>query len=174
MEHPDAVSLIAAMTPARIIGHKGFLPWPTIPSDFKRFRALTESAGVVIMGSETFRSILARNRDPLSNRVNLVLTRKNTEFVASRGGVPVASVEAALERAGRRAAVIGGAQVFRACMPFARVGFFTFVHADLPGDAVFPALSGTWMWAPVPHPQPALIDSRDPYPTSFVTYVRTT
>ena len=49
------ISLIVAMTPDRLIGVKGRLPWHK-PGDLKRFKQLT-SNHVVVMGRKTFDSI---------------------------------------------------------------------------------------------------------------------
>ena len=60
---------IAAMSENRVIGAGNKIPWH-LPEDFKWFRKMT-TGNVVIMGRKTFESL----GKPLSNRVNIVLTR---------------------------------------------------------------------------------------------------
>ncbi|GIW21069.1 MAG: hypothetical protein KatS3mg068_0076 [Candidatus Sericytochromatia bacterium] len=57
------------------IGLNNSIPW-YLPNDLKRFRELTLNNNV-IMGYNTFESILKKNNNPLPKRMNIVLTRKN-------------------------------------------------------------------------------------------------
>src|ERR1051325_9491297 len=62
------LSIIVAMTPDRLIGAAGRLPW-YLPEDLKRFRAIT-MGHAIIMGRKTFSSI----GRPLHGRRNLVVS----------------------------------------------------------------------------------------------------
>ena len=142
------LSIVVAMTADRIIGNRNELPWH-LPSDLERFRRITLQSGTVIMGRRTYDSILARNGKPLSDRRNIVLTRKPA--APGRAGVVfVESVEAALEAArqsrGKRACVIGGGEIYRLFLPVrqVRVLHITMVHAEIRGDTHFPALESEW------------------------------
>ena len=60
------------------------------------------------------------------------------------GVIVVHSVEQALTQAGANELVaIGGAQIYRLLMPFARRIYLTHVHADVPGDTFFPDFDPT-------------------------------
>ena len=66
--------------------------------------------------------------------------------------------------------VIGGAEIYRLVMPFARRIYLTHVQADVPGDTFFPAFDPT-QWVDVEcdaHPA----DERNAYPVTFVTLER--
>ena len=102
----------------------------------------------IIMGRKTFDSI----ERPLPGRLNIVITR-DTSF--SRDGVITAhSVETALDVAKGMAEakslnevmVIGGAQIYKLCLPEADRLYLTRIHADIEGDAHFPELEASqWL-----------------------------
>jgi len=99
-----------------------------------------------------------------------VLTRDRGWFAA--GVIVVHSVEEALAHAGGcdELVAIGGAEVFRLVLPFARRIYLTHVHADVPGDTFFPGFDAT-QWADVEcsmHPA----DEDHAYPVTFVTLER--
>jgi dihydrofolate reductase len=159
------VSLIVAMAQNGVIGRANALPWQRLPEDLKRFRAFTLGKPV-LMGRKTFESI----GRALPGRANLVLTRDRTW---SAPGVVVAhSVEEALAQAAgsNELVVIGGAEIYRLVLPFARRIYLTHVHADVPGDTFFPDFDAT-QWDDVEcrmHPA----DDEHAYPVTFVTLER--
>ena len=157
------ISLIVAMAQNGVIGRDNALPW-RLPADLKRFKAFTLGK-TVLMGRKTFESI----GRPLPGRDNLVLTR-DRRWLAS-GVIVVHSVEQALTQAGDKELVaIGGAQIYRLLMPFARRIYLTHVHADVPGDTFFPDFDPT-QWDDVEcrmHPA----DEEHAYPVTFVTLER--
>lgn len=63
---------VLAMTPERLIGKNGELPW-YIPEDLKHFQELTIGK-VVVMGKNTYFSLPKKYR-PLPRRRNIILTR---------------------------------------------------------------------------------------------------
>src|SRR5215469_4735852 len=158
------VSLIVAMAQNGVIGRDNALPW-RLPADLKRFRAFTLGKPI-LMGRKTFESI----GRPLPERVNVVLTRDRGWFAA--GVIVVHSVEHALAQAGASAELvaIGGAEIYRLVLPFARRIYLTHVHADVPGDIYFPDFDPT-QWADVEYStHPA--DDEHAYPVTFVTLER--
>jgi dihydrofolate reductase len=159
------VSLIVAMAQNGVIGRANALPWERLPEDLKRFRAFTLGKPV-LMGRKTFESI----GRPLPGRANLVLTRDRAWSAA--GGVVAHSVEEALAQAAEshELVVIGGAEIYRLVLPFARRIYLTHVHADVPGDTFFPDFDPT-QWDDVEcrmHPA----DEEHAYPVTFVTLER--
>ena len=158
------VSLIVAMAQNGVIGRGNSLPWH-LPEDLKRFKATTMGKPM-LMGRKTCESI----GRALPGRLNLVLTRDPRW---SAPGVSVVhSVEEALARAGEaeELMVIGGAEIYRLVMPFARRIYLTHVQADVPGDTFFPAFDPT-QWVDVQcdaHPA----DERNNYPVTFMTLDR--
>lgn len=125
------ISLIAAMTRARVIGADNRLPW-RLPEDLRRFRRLT-TGHAVVMGRKTFESI----GRPLPERRNIVITRQ-PEFRAA--GIEIAaSLEAASELAGEgEVFVIGGAEIYRLALPRADRLYLTWIEREFAGDAYFP------------------------------------
>jgi dihydrofolate reductase len=161
---PPMVSLIVAMAQNGVIGRGNALPW-RLPQDLRRFKSFTLGKPI-LMGRKTFDSI-AR---PLPGRLNLVLTR-DRGWSAS-GVVVVHSVEAALSQAGGsdELVAIGGAEIYRLVLPFARRIYLTHVHADVPGDTFFPDFDPT-QWDDVECSlQPA--DEEHAYPFTFMTLER--
>ena len=161
---PPLISLIVAMAQNGVIGRDNSLPW-RLPEDLKRFRAFTLGKPV-LMGRKTFESI----GRPLPGRINLVLTRDRGWFAP--GVIVVHSVEEALAQvgSGQELVVVGGAEIYRFVLPFARRIYLTHVHADVPGDITFPEFDST-QWADVEcssHPA----DEEHAYPLTFVTLER--
>ena len=161
---PPLISLIVAMAQNGVIGRDNSMPW-RLPEDLKRFRAFTLGKPI-LMGRKTFESI----GRPLEGRTNLVLTRDRSWFAP--GVIVVHSVEEALTQASAsdELVVIGGAEIYRLVLPFARRIYLTHVHADVPGDITFPEFDAT-QWADVEYSsQPA--DDEHAYPVTFVTLER--
>lgn len=139
------VTIVVAVARNGVIGRNGGLPW-RLPSDLKHFKAATWGKPV-IMGRKTFQSI----GKPLPGRENIVVTRDAAFAVA--GLHRAASLEAAIELAGRLAAgvpnpevmVIGGGEIYAAALGRADRILLTEVHADVEGDARFPPFApGQW------------------------------
>jgi dihydrofolate reductase len=161
---PPLISLIVAMAQNGVIGRDNSLPW-RLPEDLKRFRACTLGKPI-LMGRRTFESI----GRPLPERTNLVLTRDRGW--SAHGVIVVHSVEEALAQAGSsdELVAVGGAQIYRLVLPFARRIYLTHVHADVPGDTTFPEFDST-QWADVEYSShPA--DGEHAYPLTFVTLER--
>lgn len=133
-----SLGLIWAQSTAGVIGRDGQLPWH-VPEDLAHFRAVT-GGRPVIMGRRTWESLPLRFR-PLPGRRNVVLSRQ-PEWDAD-GVEVVASLDAALELVESESAwVIGGAQVYKAAMPHARIAEITEIDLDVAGDTHAPDLAG--------------------------------
>lgn len=168
------VSMCVAMTPDRVIGKDGELPW-NLPSDLRRFRGITFAEKTVIMGSKTFVSILQRNHGPLTGRNSIVLTRGDGNSLRRVHAEPAASVEEALAKArvyGRTVCVIGGGEVYAEFLPFAEKIYVTTVHARVDGDVFFPEIDSSWTLLPSECRTEKRYDVNDQYPTSYQSYVR--
>lgn len=135
------ISIVAAVARDRTIGADGKMPW-RIPSDLRRFRALTLGHAVV-MGRRTFDAI----GRALDGRRNIVITR-NPHFRAD--GVERAdSLESALalarsgQSADREIFIIGGGKVYAEALrlDLAERMILTEVDGDFSGDVFFPPFS---------------------------------
>ncbi len=145
---------IVAMTPGRLIGRDGRLPWH-VPEDLRFFKRTT-TGHAVIMGRKTYESM---NR-PLPNRRNIVITRqpsympqvRHTESADDTAAATppvvkstldvVGSLDAAIELCRARkepdAFIIGGAQIYSAAMDRVDEMIITKIEGDYEGDTFFP------------------------------------
>jgi len=129
-----SITLLVARAANGVIGRDNTLPWH-LPADLQRFKALTMGKPI-LMGRRTFEAI----GRALPGRVNLVLTRD--PVWRAPGALTVHSLEEAYAQVGGAAelVVIGGADLFRLVMPLAKLIYLTEIHADIPGDTLFPPL----------------------------------
>ena len=158
------VSLSVAMAENGCIGRDNGLPW-RLPEDLRRFKSLTIGKPI-LMGRRTYESI----GRALPERRNLVLTR-NRQW--QRPGVlAVHSLGDALGcvRDEEQLIGIGGAEVYRLLLPFARRIYLTLVHAEVAGDTFFPAIDPT-QWADV-ECQHHAAGEHNPYAFTFMTLER--
>jgi dihydrofolate reductase len=128
------LSLIVAISENRVIGHQGALPWH-LRADLRRFRRLTMGHHLV-MGRKTCESI----GRPLPGRTSIVLTRQTS--YQPHGFLVARDLDDALRLAAGddEPFIIGGEQIYRLALPRVERLYWTFVHAQLEGDAFFPAL----------------------------------
>jgi len=133
-----------------VIGKDNSLPWPRIPGDMKHFKRLTER-WPVIMGRKTWESIPEEFR-PLSNRTNIVITRKPDDMV-DFGARFCNDIRAALkgEKHWNKIFIIGGGSVYEWALEEDIVDtmWITNINGDFPGDVKFPKVdwnqwTGTW------------------------------
>ena len=102
------LTAVVAMTPDRVIGKAGKLPWH-LPEDLAFFKRTT-SGHPIVMGRKTFESI----GRPLPKRRNIVLTR---DLTWSAEGVEVIHQPEDLEKLpglDGRVFVIGGSEIYAA------------------------------------------------------------
>lgn len=131
---PNHPSIIVAMTPDRVIGCKGELPW-RLSADLRQFKRLTMGHHI-IMGRKTYDSIGRL----LPGRRTIVVSRQLDLAVA--GADVVHSVEEALaiSQGDPEPFFVGGQQIYREALPVATRIYLTLVHAQSEGDAFFPEL----------------------------------
>jgi len=157
------VSIVVAMTPERVIGKDGGLPW-RLPADLKHFRRLTLGHPVV-MGRKTFESI----HKPLDGRTNIVMTQRSGW--EAPGCLVAANVETALELAMQHAAptrevmILGGAAVYALFLPHTDRMYVTCVDAHVQGDTFFPVYDVA-EWQETAREDHAA-DERNPHAFSF-------
>jgi dihydrofolate reductase len=116
-----------------------------IPADQRFFREET-TGKVVIMGRKTLESF--PQKKPLSNRLNIVITKRNDYKV--EGAVVVHSVEEALDYVkdykSEDIYVIGGDSIYRQMLPFCDVAHVTKIDFSYQADTYFPNLDETGDW----------------------------
>jgi dihydrofolate reductase len=160
------VVLVAAVAHGSVIGRDGTVPWH-LPEDMAFFRRLT-TGHPVVMGRRTWDSLPDRFR-PLPGRRNIVVTR--SPAWEAEGAERAGSLEEALGLAGDgRVFVIGGAEIYRAALPYADELVLTEVELDVAGDALFPE----WPREEFAEAAREAHVAADGTPFAFVTYRRRT
>jgi dihydrofolate reductase len=131
-----AVELVVAVAENDVIGRANRLPWH-LPADLRHFKALTLGHNI-LMGRKTYESI----GKALPGRANWVLSRSIA--LGSSGFAPadaklVRTLQEARSSAGGELPlmVIGGAEVYRLCLPSARRIHLTAVHTEVQGGDTF-------------------------------------
>lgn len=161
------LNLIVAYTKNRVIGMKNDMPW-YLPADLKHFKEITDGQ-TVIMGRNTYDSIVKRLGHGLPNRQNIVLTR--TPAANTDSTIFVTSLPEALQVADREQVfIIGGAQVFTQSLPEVDKVYATEIDATLAGDTFFPELSDNDWTATSTEAHTK--DEKNQYPYTFITYER--
>jgi dihydrofolate reductase len=161
------ISIVVAASTNNVIGKDKKIPW-LLKDDLVRFKILTMNHSV-IMGRETFESILERNGNPLPGRKSIVLSRKNQYRYQDVSVLrdPVLSLWA---KASEEFFVIGGSQVYKQALPHATRIYLTQVEAQIEGDTFFPIIdSGIWR---VVRYESYPADERNQYPFSYFTFER--
>jgi dihydrofolate reductase len=158
------ISIIVAMTPQRVIGKGGDMPWH-LPAELQHFKGITMGRPIV-MGRRTHESI----GRPLPGRQHIVVTRERG--YESEGVHVVHSLDQAIAAAGDapELMIIGGATLYRQALDRAGRVYLTLVHASLEGDTWFPELDPA-QWDEVERTE-RQADERNPYPMTFLTLDR--
>lgn len=168
-DNRPAIAIVAAIARNGVIGSAGGIPW-RLSTDLRRFKRLTIGKPV-IMGRATFESL----GKPLVDRDNIVVTSRPVDTagvtVAATIEEALAAAHASAERLGADEIVIGGGgQIYAATIDIADRLHITHVHAEPPGDTVFPAIDPAIWVAGAAEFVPA--GERDTVDSEFVTYLR--
>ena len=158
------LSLITAMDSNRLIGKDNSLPWH-LPADLAFFKATTMGKPV-IMGRKTFDSI----GKALPGRQNIVVTRDRNFDAPNCEVAP--SVEAAITIVDdtEEVMLIGGASLYEQTLDRADIIYLTLIHHEFTGDTWFPEIHPKY-WKSVSRDN-FNADDKNPFPYSFVKYVR--
>jgi len=127
------LSLVAILSPNRVIGRNGAMPWH-YPEDLRHFRRVT-TGHAVLMGRATHEAI----GRPLPGRRNLVISRNpalRLDGCETAGSLPQAIAMARQHDPDPR--VIGGGQIFALAMPLATRLLLTYTDREYAGDTFFP------------------------------------
>ena len=122
------LTLIAAVDEKYGIGYQGKLLW-NLPADMTFFRKKTIGFPV-IMGRKTYESI----GKPLKDRENYILTRQNIEIP---GATVIHQLEE-IQHIQEEIMVLGGAEIYKLCLPYANRIILTEVAVQLKADTYFP------------------------------------
>ncbi len=158
------ISIIAALSENRVIGHQNRLPWH-LPADLRHFKGLTVGKPIV-MGRRTWESLPGL----LHDRLHIVVTADRA--YRAEGCLLVHTVDQALEAAAGmpEVMIVGGATLYAQILPRAQRMYLTLVHANLAGDAFFPDFDNR-EWRELERESHAE-DERNLYPYTFLTLQR--
>ena len=143
------INIIAAIGKNRELGAKNKLLWH-IPKDMAHFKKLTLGQ-VVIMGRKTYQS-LPKKYQPLPDRINIVVTRKNPNTIFSRSKKDgktrlffFSSLQEAIDEARKfkkEIFIIGGASLYQQAISLADRLYLTLIDQLFPqADVFFPDYS---------------------------------
>jgi len=158
------MSIMVAMTPERVIGRDGQLPW-RLSNDLRRFKQRTMGHHI-ILGRKTYESI------------GRLLPGRRTVIVSRQHGleVPGARVAHSLPEAVDGCAgdseifFVGGEQIYREALETADRLYLTRVHGHVKGDAHFPELD-TDQWELIDQEYHGA-DAKNEYPHTFEIWER--
>lgn len=158
------LSAIVAIDENGVIGADNDLPW-RLSADLRRFRRLTMGHHM-IMGRKTWQSI---NR-LLPGRTTVIVTRQSDFQV--EGALVANSIEQAIDlcEGDDEPFIVGGAEIYRASLPFITRLYVTRVHATVSGDAYFPEIE--WeRWNTISE-ETHSADEKNEYDHTFSIYER--
>ncbi|NLC68721.1 MAG: dihydrofolate reductase [Clostridiaceae bacterium] len=126
------ISIIAAVSKNNVIGRDGKIPWH-IPGEQKRFRELT-TGKTIIIGRKSFEEI----GRPLPDRKTVVLSK--TKNYSAENCITVDSFSKALEllENEKEVFIAGGAEVYKAALPYAEYIYLTAIDRCFEGNVYFP------------------------------------
>jgi len=160
------ISMIAAVAANGVIGNGDHLPWHC-PEDMKHFVEITKN-NIVVMGRKTHESI----GKLLSHRVNFVLSR-DKDYRSPYGATCYSNSRDILDFAEyypSEIIVIGGEQIYREFLPYARKLYITNINAPFAGDAYFPSIHDL-DWVCAMH-EPHEPSANTPFSFDFNIYIR--
>lgn len=163
-DSPMPLALIVAVASNGVIGREGALPW-RLPEDLRRFRMVT-TGHAIIMGRRTWDSL----KRALPERQNIVVTRQ--PGWRADGATVASSLDDALAQVDRPAPAfcIGGAELFRAALPYAQSAHVTEIARAFDGDATFPPLDAL-LWRETSR-EAHVHEGDGGFPYAFVAYER--
>nr|AIA16111.1 Dihydrofolate reductase [uncultured bacterium]AIA16314.1 Dihydrofolate reductase [uncultured bacterium] len=131
------ISFVAALAKNRVIGNHNAIPW-YIKEDLKHFKDIT-TGHTVLMGKNTFDSIMNRLGKPLPNRKNVVVSR-DENYKAPEGVFVYKSLDEALEaiKDDGEIMVAGGGQIYSQLIEKADKLYLTEVDQEIDGEVFFP------------------------------------
>ena len=158
----NCITLIVAASENNVIGNDNKLIWH-LSKDLIRFKNLTKGHHV-IMGRKTFESM----PKALPNRTNVVISR-NKNYTAENI-IVVDSIENALKvcKNDPQPFIIGGGEIYKLGLQYAKRIELTRVHHDFEGDTFFPEINKN-LWKEVKNIKMFDIENHN-YNFSFVTY----
>ena len=133
------ISLIWAMDKNNLIGKDNDLPWH-YKEDLQYFKEKTMGKKV-IMGENTFFSIVSRINKPLPGRINVVATlNKDFHYDGVEVTFDLISYLKEHENDDEDIFVSGGKQIYTLALPYAKRLYITHIDKEYDGNIYFPKI----------------------------------
>lgn len=162
------IAIVVAYTvDKRVIGKDNQLPW-YIPDDLRNFKKLT-TGSTVIMGKNTYKSIIDRIKKPLPDRTNIVVS---ATMEPNDSIIVASSLQAGLDKASELPGdtyIIGGQSIYDKAIndDLVDVIYATEIENKVEGDTFFPPIdSSKWQKTVISN------NSDNGYDFSYVKYTR--
>ncbi len=126
-------NLIVAYDSKFGIGKNNDIPW-YLPDDLKRFKQLTLNQNI-IMGYNTFKSIIEKNNKPLPKRNNIILTHKKLELEFDN--CQVFNDHETILNSFDSGWIIGGQQIYKLFLPYVKEIYATEIKGNYDCDTFF-------------------------------------
>lgn len=144
------LTAVVAMTPNRVIGRDGTLPWH-LPEDLAFFKRTT-SGHAIVMGRKTYESI----GRPLPKRRNIVLTRDPKWSAPGVETIHSPEELGQLPDLDGKVFIIGGAEIYAAFMARLDDLLVSHISESHPGDTLLPLFEDDF-------PESELIESNEQF-----------
>ncbi|MGD9605244.1 MAG: dihydrofolate reductase [Bacilli bacterium] len=131
------ISIIVAISQNGIIGKGNELPW-NYPEDLHYFKQITTNH-TVVMGRNTFESILSNIHQPLPKRKNVVVT-KNMNWDYPNVKVVHDFIDYLQKPRDEEIFIIGGKQIYQIALPYANRLYISHIRRYYDGDVSFPQI----------------------------------
>lgn len=132
------ISIIVAIAQNNVIGKDNKLLWH-VSEDLKRFKSITTNKKM-IMGRKTFESLPGI----LPNREHIVITRDKNFKIDSDKVTIIHDLTSLIEKylkSEDEIFVIGGAEIYKQFLPYAKKLYLTKIDATFEGDTYFPEIN---------------------------------
>lgn len=161
------LSIIVAVASNGVIGGDNSLLWH-VSEDLKRFKQLT-LGHTIVMGRKTFESLPG----VLPKRNHVVITRDKNFSVDSPFVTVVHSIDELIAEYGdsdKEVFIIGGGEIYKQTLPYAKKFYLTEILKDFEGDTLFPQYDkNEWK---VIHTSEEYVNEHDDLGYKFVDMVR--
>ena len=146
-------NIIVSHSKNNVIGNNNYLPW-SLPSDIQYFKKITSEKefnkpNIVLMGFNTWSSIPCIYK-PLSNRINIILSRNNHNRINENEYLYVVKSHSdflelcntRLKNKYNKIFIIGGKSIYQYYLSHPNLNrvYVTYIKKDIDGNVVFPNL----------------------------------
>ncbi|QVK19553.1 dihydrofolate reductase [Mycoplasmatota bacterium] len=130
------LSIIVAFDKNQLIGKDNKMPWH-YPEDLKYFKEVTWGKKVV-MGSNTYQSILDYLHKPLPNRHNIVITSKKDKYPEIECYESIEHFLRQYHKSTEEIFIIGGKMIYEQFINLVDRLYITHIDKTFEGDTYFP------------------------------------